>query len=294
MKQIKTPNLFSGGISCVLTTKNEKLERIQDTDEMNQMLHNRNRKHFSQAQGTPCAMQPIVNEIGFGGNTKWCDKTLDKTATQNKTHDSSTREMLQECYAMQEQLPAEVPMEQMIQGFKKWKERTTTPPSGKHLGICHVLMQQYEKEREEKQENCKEKSNVATKAVQMQNMLINLAIKHQHTYERWETFHNNFLEKIAGKPLTEKLRITHMFESEWNCTLKYLIAKQLLRTANKGKTLCAKQAGRRPGRNAMDLAVQTTMVFEVSRMMALTTAKMFLDAKECHNRIIMSLSNIIC
>ena len=36
--------------------------------------------------------------------------------------------------------------------------------------------------------------DIAEQALQIQWMLMNLAIKHCHTYERWKIVHNNFLE----------------------------------------------------------------------------------------------------
>ena len=140
--------------------------------------------------------KPIIDKIGFGGNTQWCDKIIDKTTACEKIKDLSNCEKLQECSALRQPLPAEVPFEKMIQGFKKWKEQTTTSPSGKHLGTCHILIKKYEQEKTENQKHTQEENNVATKALQTQNMLINLAIKHKHAYERWEIACNNFLKKL--------------------------------------------------------------------------------------------------
>ena len=40
------------------------------------------------------------------------------------------------------------------------------------------------------------------------------------------------------------------------------------------------------------MATQTTIVYEIGRLQKLTLAKMFLDAKACYDRIVMSLANI--
>ena len=183
---------------------------------MNNILYERNRKHFSQAHGTPCTMSPIYEEIGFGGNTKWSDEIIDKTATYEKIKNSSLTEILQECGAMRDELPSQIPFNNMIKGFKKWKEKTTTSPSGKHLGIYHVLIKQYEKEQNENKNKTNSETELSKteKALRIQNMLMNMAIEKTHTYKRWETIYNNFLEKIAGKPLLEKLRVIHIFEAD--------------------------------------------------------------------------------
>ena len=132
------------------------------------------------------------------------------------------------------------------------------------------------------------------KILTIQNLIINLAIKFCHTYIRWKTVHNNFLEKIPGQPLINKLRVIHIYEADWNYILKYFTANQLLRTATKEKATMKEQAGGRPGNNSITMAVQTTIVFEICRMQKLIIAKMFLDAKACYDRIITSLANIVC
>ena len=62
----------------------------------------------------------------------------------------------------------------------------------------------------------------------------------------------------------------------------------------KEKTICHKQAGGQPGQSTIDMAAQTVLIFEVSRLLLLIVAQMFLDAKACYNRIVISLSNMVC
>ena len=55
IRVINKPHLMQGGLSHILTTNPDgSLNRIDDTEEMNKALFERNRQHFAQAEGTPC------------------------------------------------------------------------------------------------------------------------------------------------------------------------------------------------------------------------------------------------
>jgi hypothetical protein len=118
-----------------------------------------------------------------------------------------------------------------VQGFHKWRESTTTSPSGKHLGIYCTLTTYYysntlpkprktTEEMESYKEELKTNQQLATIALKVQYYLINLAIKHTHVYKRWQIIHNFFLEKLPGCPLIDKLRVIHIYEAVWNIILK--------------------------------------------------------------------------
>jgi hypothetical protein len=125
-------------------------------------------------------------------------------------------------------------------------------------------------------------------------MLINLAVAHCHTYERWKTAHNFFLEKIPGNPLVEKLRVIHIYEADWNIILKYYLTHKVLQTANYQQTLAPEQAGGRPGRRAIDEATKTVILYETCSLQRVTGGIMYNDAKACFDRIIENISNMSC
>ena len=143
---------------------------------MNERLWQRNRDHFSQAEGTSCTMQPLLEMIGFGVNTKWADKVLKGEAEYPEVRDKSIIEILKECKQIGSPLRNKVPIDKMIEGFKKWKPDTSTSPSGKYLHIYHTII----KTAEDEENDFKE---VARDATIIQHKLINLAIRECHTYK---------------------------------------------------------------------------------------------------------------
>jgi hypothetical protein len=92
----------------------------------------------------------------------------------------------------------------MVQGFSTWRESTTTSPSGKHLGMykaltnahIHQILSDNDKLQLEKN---KEHTIYATKILQLQHLIINTTIKHEHPLERWKVVHNPLIGKNTGQ-----------------------------------------------------------------------------------------------
>lgn len=303
IRRLNHPESMNGGLSYVIDIDSNGNEvRIDNIDEMNKRLYDRNRLHFSQAHGTPCTTASIIDILGENGTTDAAQRILlgdipddlPKPLEYLFQAMKSTTPMLDSHYALDD----------MIQGFSKWRENTTTSPSGKHLGIYKALTNahlfQLRTDDELKNQPINTNSTIistpslATTLLQIQNNILNLAIKHEHVLERWKLVHNFFIEKIPGKPLLTKLRVIHIYEADYNILLKFFISKQTLRHAIKHNNTSVEQAGGRPNRTAIDEALRTVVTYETCRLQRLSGGVMYNDAKACFDRIIENMSNITC
>jgi hypothetical protein len=95
--------------------------------------------------------------------------------------------------------------EDMCNGFSKWREQTTTSPSNKHLGIYKSLLNavKFKIYTTKETNNAIEYSNqiyqhqitpintipIAETTLKIQFYLMTLAVKHCHTYKRWQIVH---------------------------------------------------------------------------------------------------------
>jgi hypothetical protein len=103
----------------------------------------------------------------------------------------------------------EMTFRDMCKGFQKWREQTTTSPSNKHLGIYKSLINamiydiktNYEQQHEHTYLNPHKPTPTAEMALQIQHILLMLAIKHRHTYQGWTIVHNFLLENTRS-PIT--------------------------------------------------------------------------------------------
>jgi hypothetical protein len=179
----------------------------------------------------------------------------------------------------------------MCQGFRKWREQTTTSPSNKHLGIYKSLLNAMKYNIYTKHETIHQlqygshiNTPTAETALQIQHSLMTLAIQHCHTYHRWKIVHNFMLEKIPGVPLLHKLRVIHIYEADWSLIQRYYVAHKLSNIASTEKTVTTEQAGGRPGRSSIELAINRALQYETIRLQHLTAAVMYNDAKACYDR----------
>jgi hypothetical protein len=297
-KSITKPQSASGGLSHILIQNHNELQRIDDKETMHAVLHNRNIGHFSQAQHTPCVIGPVATLLEQNGVT---DVSTDILERQHDTTNLPTNiaELCTQLQRKRQTQSAHMPLASMIEGFSKWRESTTTSPSGKHLGIYRTLTRAYNNYYDTPlldtangiQVAAYTYKQTAMLALTIQWSLINLAIKHNHTYRRWLTIHNFFLEKIPGHPLVEKLRVIHIYEADWNLLLKYFIAYKVHGAACRAQTIQPEQTGGRPGKSAAHTAALTTITAETITLQKLTGATIYNDAKACFDRIIENISN---
>ncbi len=203
----------SGGLSHILIPDGISTTRIQNRQEMEDRLHTRNKHHFAQAHPTPCANGPLADLLGPSGMNTTTTEILNGTWDPIYRADlaPSSHHILYELKQQRQTLPTTFTFDDMIRGFQKWRESTTTSPSGKHLGIYRTLTKTYihrprpptlaaTASQEQKQQADEyyqmqlSYHNTATLALKIQHKILTEAIKRTHTLERWRTIHNFFLE----------------------------------------------------------------------------------------------------
>jgi hypothetical protein len=187
----------------------------------------------------------------------------------------------------------------MCQGFRKWREQTTTSPSNKHLGIYKSLLNAMKYQLYTQNETINQlqygsliNPPIAELALQIQHSLMTMAIQQCHTYQRWTIVHNFMLEKIHGIPLLNNLRVIHIYKADWSLIQRFYVAHKISNIASKEKTVTTEQAGGRPGRSSIELATNRVLQNETIRLQRLTAAVMYNDVKACYDRIIQNLSNL--
>ena len=119
MKCIKKQSQFTGGISHVLQERENGTILTRDTEGIQNLLLGRNRVHFSQAEGTPLTIEPLLTQLRFGGNTTLCNTILSGETDLDYMEDTPIKSILIECRQVRSPLPIKIPYSAMIQGFKK-------------------------------------------------------------------------------------------------------------------------------------------------------------------------------
>jgi len=92
----------------------------------------------------------------------------------------------------------------LLQGIKKWPEKTTTSPSGRHLGIYKTLGKHVCQKKNQNSTQESGQDPVALKQGRDVLFLIfdimTIALQHAYPLQRWRTIWTLFIEKELGNP----------------------------------------------------------------------------------------------
>jgi hypothetical protein len=83
---------------------------------------------------------------------------------------------------------------------------------------------------------------------------LDIVVQRGISLSRWQQAINVMIEKDAGRPRINRLRIIHLFEADFNFVLKLLWGHRLVRHANDLKLINSGQYGSVPGKTAMELS----------------------------------------
>ena len=168
-------------------------------------------------------------------------------------------------------------------GYKRWRESTSTSPSGLHLGHEKAVM---------RYENDGENNKLSDQVFLLKAKFLNMAIESGHVYSRWKTIVNAMIEKIPGKPLLNKLRVIHLIESDFNLMTGILWGRRLMAQGERLNQFGDEQGGSRKDRRAQDILLFKHLAYSVVRLTKTNCATFDNDAKSCYDRIVMLFASL--
>jgi len=292
----------SGGLAFITTTSvnGQQPTTIIDSEDMNDALLEYSRNHFATAQGTPFTAEPLSRLLQYDGLTKFGRLVSQGRANlEDLPLDEATQALLNHLKSKQPHQESVHPLlyEELQNGIKKWPEKTTTSPSGRHLGIYkslqrHVLTKD-ELEKlppEEAARPLKQGNDVLFLVFD----IMSLALKHTYTLERWKTVWTMFIEKELGNPDLNRLRCIMIFEADWQLLLKWHSAYGFLPKSEQRSTLTPLQGGGRKGRSAIDQATQQIVETELVQLTQRPAIDFFLDLRHCFDYMVEACHNLAC
>jgi hypothetical protein len=293
LKRIKGKILSSGLDHIIIQDANGSQETIFDPDIMYKRLIDRNIKHFSQADGTPFTVEPLKSLLGPYGTSEFAaDLLAGNIDIDTLDVNEATRTILEQLQRRpyHGKISCEILTDEVIEGYMKWGEFTSTSPSGAHLGHDKAMLQRMK--TQDKEAFLAGKSPIYKRYFEIKTILMNSAIKLGHVYNRWKKVVNALIEKIPGLPLLDKLRVIHLIESDFNLMIGILWGRRLIWEAEDKELFHDGQGGSRPGRRAQEQVLQKHSTYSILRMSQLNGASFDNDAKSCFDRIVMILASL--
>jgi len=256
----------------------DTIVEIIDPEEIQERLIERNRQHFKQAHETPFYDPQLFQRINDAADNALSDAILDGSPVA-VSHEAFPEvaefvKMMARPTPIQEdedRISHEITREDVSQGFAKWRESTSTSPSGRHLGHYKAWIQDDD-------------------LLDLLTTMLQIVVKFGFAPERWCHSLNVMLEKDKGNPMIERLRIIHLFEADFNWMLKQFWAKRMLHYGESQGVLGEEQHGSRKNRMAIDAVMLKLLTYELSRLYKSDLVTMDNDAKSCYDRIIISLA----
>ena len=168
----------------------------------------------------------------------------------------------------------EISLEEYTQAFTKWRETTSTSPSGRHLGIYKATL------------------HLGTVTADLCSLL-NIVIRTGIAPTRWCTAISALIEKDPGRPNINRLRIIHLYEADYNMFLKTLWARRLVARGEEACQFGQAQQGSRKRRTANDVVLLKRITYDLTRQLRTNLGTFDNDAKSCYDRIINGLAMIV-
>lgn len=251
-------------------------DSILDQASIERNLLRFNREHFRAAAASPCGHGKIHDQLTFSSLSDEAASLLDGNIPPDwHGSDELLREFLTSFIIPDHikhlpKISTEITSQDVHCGFIKWKERTSTSPSGRHLGHYKALIQ----------------NEILLSAL---TKFLQLILDKGITLNRWCNAVNIMIEKDQGQPKVTRLRIIHLFEADLNFFLKIQWGSRLVRHAEKHSLLNDGQHGSVPRRTAMDPIMLTELTTDLCRTLKHNLARFDNDASACYDRIIVAL-----
>jgi hypothetical protein len=251
-------------------------------------LH-RNIRHFRQAEYTPLATPEVIRKIGFGADTIRAEQLLKgNNDPTNITDDEWSRYLLTSMKRHSKELEVEITAEKMMSKYRRWKERTSTSPSGRHLGHFHALFRPMKAKNEDDRERLEGRRQ---ELIELQALMLQTAYDNEHVYKRWEYILTCMLGKDAGIPRIHRLRVIHLYECYLNLLFS-LFFKELDQHCEDNYLINKGVYGCRPNRRAIDPVFVDVTQTEMAMVTRTTLVKFNNDATACFDRILVHLLNL--
>jgi hypothetical protein len=270
----------NGGLTHII---NSKEEMVLDPAEMFAMLLERNKGHFSQADGTPFTQPAMTDLFGKYGTNAMSKLLLDgKLDLESMTLSDALKAILGKLKRLTPEgtISHHITASEIEAVYRKWRESTSTSPSGLHLGHEKALFRFESKLGPED-------PKLSVRMFEMKAKFLNAAIEHGIVYERWETVVNALIEKIPGMPMINKLRVIHLIESDFNLLIGILFGRRMMHAGEELDAFGHDQDGCRADRKATDTLMDKLLRYSIGRLTLTDYATFDNDAKSCFDRIVM-------
>jgi hypothetical protein len=237
-----------------------------------------NSRQYHQAHNTPFAQDPLLSHIGASAQSPGANDILAGYLPDEDILDLLQPETINMLRTLTETSPINntsrntsiITEDDFISCYKVVKERTSSSPSGRHVGhykaaaTCPLLSQ-------------------------LHSTMMSLPFQVGFSPDRWHRVVDVMLEKQPGCPKIHRLRILALLESDFNHATRILFARQLGFKLEDSGQVPTMQYGSRPGRQCVSAVLNKQLTHDIVRHQKSTAAFIENDAVGCYDRMVNNL-----
>ena len=233
-----------------------------------------NVRRFTQTKGTPLTIGPLLEALGLLGKGEFADAIMKGTYRLPPGVDPAIQTVLDSLKADKNiticKQPSPITCEEYKSGWKNVKERTSSSPSGLHVGHWKC-------------------GSLNPMINWLNTSMANIPFMSGYSPKRWKQGINVMIEKSKGNFRVDKLRTILLYEADFNLNNKY-IGRDMMFKAEKAKILAKEQYGSRKKKAAITHALNKRLTFDILRQQRKKGGICSCDLKSCYDRIVHSFA----
>jgi hypothetical protein len=279
-----------GGVAKVEVIIDGQTVAYTDKTDVECETQARNQQHLNQAAGSPFTIFPL-SDVGVTATNFKTSHLPDGTPLQMPAdtfrETETVLDLLQRPLpgAAQAHISPNISLHDFTSAIRAWKERTSTSPSGRHLGHYALLVKTVH------DKNAKpEVHQAAEDILKLMVTIMDLASEKGFILDCWTTVVNVMIYKKPGVYLMSKLRMIHLFEADYNFIIGTIFGQRAMYSGIDNNTLHPNQWAQ-PGRQCSDVVREMTLA--IANMTKNPLAGFENDASACYDRIVMNLVSAI-
>ena len=256
---------------------------ITDPPTINQLLFDRNVQHFGVSHNTPFTVPPLSTDFNWTADSQSAQSTL---AGYPPTYDNHlVNRILAKLKAPNTSTLPTLTLPQLIKRLRRWKETTTTSPSGRHLGHYKSLLPPHPYDIQEF------KKTQAGQILSVHLAILNFCATTGYSLHRWQKIVTTMIPKEPNNFKIHKLRVIHLYEADLTALFSTW-SNRMTRFSEKHNLLHPGSYGARPGRTSTDPPFIAALQIELSTLSRTSLALAPNDASQCYDRILSSTATL--
>ena len=264
-----------GGLSKIICpNENDNMEEQIEELEIVKGCLVENERRFTQSNVTILRQSPMKEDMGLIGTGDVGDKILEGNYRVPGGVDESVQDILNNLKSVENikirKQPVPITCNQHKTGWRKVKERTSSSPSGLHVGHWKC---------------CSMDDTINW----INTSLTNIPYLSGYSPKRWQRGINVMIEKSKGNCRVDKLRTILLYEADYNLMNKH-VGRDMMSKAENALILAKEQYGSRKRKAAITHALNKRLTFDILRQQKKGGGICSCDLKSCYDIIIHSFA----